>query len=114
MIEIIKIVGMIVSTITGVTALILTALKPFRRWLMESAADRRRRDEDAECAKETDRCLLRNMILSIYYKHCSDGEIKQYAYENMALLYQQYKKLDGNSFIDKAFAEAQEWRIVKD
>ncbi len=114
MLEIIKIIGAVVSAATGLIALVLMAIKPVRKWFLDGVKVRKRMVEDAERAKETDKCLLRNEILSIYYKHQRDGEIKQYAYENMALLYHQYKKLDGNSFIDRAWEEAQEWQIIRD
>ncbi|MFA5625537.1 MAG: hypothetical protein WC966_10870 [Bradymonadales bacterium] len=113
MLEIIKIIGAVVSALSGLSALVLMAIKPFRQWILGGVKARARRNEELERAKETDRCLLRNEIISIYYKHQRDGEIKQYAYENMALLYRQYKRLDGNSFVDRAWEEAQDWTILK-
>lgn len=58
------------------------------------------------------KCLLRSQMLSIYYRHLSNGEIRQYEYENFVYLYEAYKSLKGNSFIDKIYDEVKEWKII--
>ena len=49
------------------------------------------------------RCLLRSEMLRIYYHNRDKAEIRQYEYENFVMLYEAYKKLRGNSFIDKIY-----------
>lgn len=61
---------------------------------------------------EGQRCLLRAEMLRIYYQHRESKVIRQYEYENFVLLYEAYKALKGNSFIDKIYAEVKEWEIV--
>ena len=58
------------------------------------------------------RCLLRSEMLRIYYHNRDRGEIRQYEYENFVYLYEAYKKLKGNSFIDKIYKEAQKWKVL--
>lgn len=58
------------------------------------------------------RCQLRSEMLRIYYHNREKGIIRQYEYENFIMLYEAYKALKGNSFIDKIFKEVQEWDIV--
>ena len=58
------------------------------------------------------RCLLRSDMLSIYYHNREKGTIRQYEYENFVFLYEAYKALKGNSFIDKIYKEVQSWEIV--
>lgn len=58
------------------------------------------------------RCLLRSEMLRIYYRHKDSGEIRQYEYEDFVYLYEAYKKLKGNSFIDKIYAEVKKWEII--
>ena len=58
------------------------------------------------------KCQLRSEMLRIYYRHREDGEIRQYEYENFVMLYEAYKALKGNSFIDKIYGELQEWKII--
>ena len=58
------------------------------------------------------RCQLRSEMLRIYYHNRERGIIRQYEYENFVMLYEAYKALKGNSFIDKIYEEVQSWEIV--
>ena len=57
------------------------------------------------------RCQLRNDMLHIYYHNKNDKRIRQYEYENFVMLYEAYKALKGNSFIDKIYAEVKTWEV---
>lgn len=58
------------------------------------------------------KCLLRSDMLTIYYKNRERRTIRQYEYENFIKLYEAYKALRGNSFIDRIKQEVDEWDIV--
>lgn len=58
------------------------------------------------------KCQLRHDMLEIYYHNRETGVIRQYEYENFVMLYESYKALKGNSFIDKIYAEVKQWKIV--
>lgn len=58
------------------------------------------------------KCLLRSEMLRIYYRHQDSGEIRQYEYENFVYLYEAYKKLKGNSFIDKVYVEVKKFKVI--
>lgn len=58
------------------------------------------------------RCQLRSEMLRIYYRHREEGKIRQYEYENFVMLYEAYKALKGNSFIDKIYKEVQTWEVI--
>ena len=58
------------------------------------------------------KCQLRSEMLRIYYHHRETKKIRQYEYENFVLLYEAYKALKGNSFIDKIYAEVKTWEII--
>lgn len=58
------------------------------------------------------RCQLRSEMLRIYYHAQKVGKIRQYEYENFVMLYDAYKALKGNSFIDKIYKELQELEII--
>lgn len=58
------------------------------------------------------KCLLRSEMLRIYYRHQDTGEIRQYEYENFVYLYEAYKKLKGNSFVDKVYAEVKKFKVI--
>ena len=59
-----------------------------------------------------EKCQLRSEMLQIYYHNRESRIIRQYEFENFVMLYEAYKALKGNSFIDKIYKEVQEWEIV--
>ena len=58
------------------------------------------------------KCQLRSDMLEIYYHNKDERKIRQYEYENFVYLYESYKALKGNSFIDKIYTEVQKWEII--
>ena len=58
------------------------------------------------------KCQLRSEMLRIYYHNKDTRKIRQYEYENFIYLYESYKALKGNSFIDKIYKEVQTWEII--
>lgn len=58
------------------------------------------------------KCQLRSEMLRIYYHNRDKEEIRQYEYENFIMLYEAYKALKGNSFIDKIYEEVRSWTII--
>ena len=58
------------------------------------------------------KCQLRSEMLRIYYHNRETQTIRQYEYENFVLLYEAYKALKGNSFIDEIYNKVQTWEIV--
>ena len=58
------------------------------------------------------KCQLRSEMLRIYYHHRESNQIRQYEYENFVYLYEAYKELKGNSFIDKIYKEVQTWEVI--
>lgn len=58
------------------------------------------------------KCLLRSEMLRIYYRHQDVKTMRQYEFENFTLLYDAYKKLHGNSFVDKVYDEVKTWKVV--
>ncbi len=61
---------------------------------------------------EGTKCQLRSDMLQIYYHNRERKKIRQYEYENFVLLYDAYKALKGNSFIDKIYSEVKEWEVI--
>lgn len=57
-------------------------------------------------------CQLRSDMLRIYYHNRETETIRQYEYENFVLMYEAYKALKGNSFIDKIYKEVQTWEVI--
>ncbi len=57
------------------------------------------------------KCQLRSEMLKIYYHNKEVQQIRQYEYENFIMLYEAYKALKGNSFIDKIYEEVSTWQV---
>lgn len=60
---------------------------------------------------EGERCHLRSDMLQTYYRHKGSKHIRQYERENFDKLYDAYKALGGNSFIDDIHKEVTTWEI---
>lgn len=58
------------------------------------------------------RCQLRSEMLRIYYHNRESERIRQYELENFIMLYEAYKALKGNSFIDKIHKEVLAWEVI--
>ena len=57
-------------------------------------------------------CQLRSDMLTIYYHNKDDEKIRQYEYENFVMMYEAYKALGGNSFIDKIYSDIKSWEVI--
>lgn len=58
------------------------------------------------------RCLLRSQMLEIYYHNADSQTIRQYELENFIKLYEAYKCLKGNSFVDTIYKEVITWKVI--
>ena len=108
MLDTIIIIGSIASAVMSFIAFVALLVKPVRERILGEKAEK-------EASREAMKCLIRSHIVSIYYKHLRQCEIHQYEYENLTLLYEQYKALGGNSFVDKIYGDVvEDWNIIKD
>lgn len=62
--------------------------------------------------KDGMKCQLRSDMLTIYYHNREAKQIRQYELENFVKLYEAYKALGGNSFIDKIYEEVMGWEVI--
>ena len=58
------------------------------------------------------RCQLRSEMLRIYYNNKDSEKIRQYELENFIMLYDAYKALKGNSFVDKINSDVLSWEVI--
>ena len=90
------------SLILNVAAVIALFVKPVREKLF-----------GFHDFREGQKCLLRSAMLAIYYRCKDEGnKIRQYDFENFALLYAAYKAEHGNTFIDKIKSEVFDMEVV--
>ena len=87
-----------VITVIGEIITFVGAIVPIIMWIKKVANGQR--------------CQLRSEMLRIYYRNKETEKIRQYEYENFIYLYEAYKALKGNSFIDKIYKEVQSWEII--
>lgn len=87
-----------IATLIGEIGVILGVIIPVIVWTIKIANGQK--------------CQLRSEMLRIYYKNKDTDKIRQYEYENFIYLYQAYKALKGNSFIEKIYKEVQTWEII--
>jgi len=71
------------------------------------------RVKEYKTLKEGLKCLLRSNITSKYYVYKELKEIPHYEKENMLYMYEQYKNMGGNSFIDDIMEEIKDLPIKK-
>lgn len=58
------------------------------------------------------KCLMRSQMLHTYYRHKDTKQIRQYEMQNFLELYEAYKVMRGNSFIDEINEEVTSWEII--
>ena len=87
-----------IVTLIGELSALIAAVVPVAVWMKRVA--------------NGSRCQLRSVMLRIYYHNREDGKIWLYVYENFVYLYEAYKALHGNSFIDKIYREVQAWQVI--
>lgn len=113
MLNTLRIINLILVIFVGAAQVFNIIIAPSRKKRQEQKTQDEKEKIRKENQAETDRCVLRNIITDFYYRNVSSCEMKQYQYENLSKVYHQYKKLGGNSFIDKIWEEIQEWRIIQ-
>ena len=94
-------IAVIVGLALDIIALITILVTHYRK-------NKKQMDKLADGVK----CQLRSDMLRIYYHNRESKTIRQYEYENFVMLYEAYKALGGNSFIDKIYSEVKEWEII--
>lgn len=63
--------------------------------------------------EEALKCLLRSNITSKYYVYSELGEIPYYEKENVDRMFEQYKNMGGNSYVDTIVKEINSLPIKK-
>lgn len=89
---VLKFVGTVVSFITT----------GFLGYLVAKLKDYKKRDISQE---EALKCLLRSNITSKYYVYTELKEIPLYEKENIDYMFEQYKKMGGNSYVEQIVKE---------
>lgn len=96
----------------SLVAIALFFIKPFRNWVLGVKKNKKSAEEQEAAEYESVKCLLRSDIVRIYYANRSRQALHSFEYENVAMLYAAYKKMGGNSFVDRIWDEMQTWEVI--
>ena len=70
--------------------------------------------EDLEALKISAKDVLREKIVRIYHSYRHDRAFPLYEQEALVQYYKDYKKLNGNSYIDKYYGRMKAWNVIYD
>ena len=63
---------------------------------------------------EGQKCQLRNDITGIYYRHNEEARptLREYERKNLDDLYEGYKALGGNHYVDDLYNAMRDWHVI--
>lgn len=67
--------------------------------------------QEQEKIAEGQKCQLRTDMMRTYYKNRDARKLRQYEAENFVKMYQAYKAMGGNSFIDEIYNHVTQWDV---
>lgn len=70
--------------------------------------------DDLEALKISAKDVLREKIMAIYHEYKQERALPTYKREALEQYYKDYKKLNGNSYIDKYYARMKFWKEIYD
>lgn len=70
--------------------------------------------DDLEALKISAKDVLREKIMVIYHKNKRERTLLEHEKEALAQYYKDYKRLNGNSYIDKYYARMEKWQVIYD
>lgn len=88
------------------------SVKELADLMKEHIAKDKEKIEEHKKLEKSDRTIIRSEITSVYYRYCEKKAIPVYEKENFIYLYNQYKLLGGNSFVDDIKAQIDSWKIL--
>lgn len=88
------------------------SVKELADLMKEHIAKDKEKIEEHKKLEKSDRTIIRSEITTIYYRYCEKKIIPVYEKENFIYLYNQYKSLGGNSYVDDIKAQIDTWQIL--
>ena len=70
--------------------------------------------DDLEALKISAKDVLREKIMAIYHKNKRDRTLLEHEKEALIQYYKDYKRLNGNSYIDKYYGRMEKWQVIYD
>jgi len=115
--EMIKLVGAAAGAILSIIALITALSKKPKQWLINTVKEATKDEFEKihnfiEKTETTDLNTLRHEITLIYEKYRDKKEIPMRLRENLCILYEDYSKRGGNSYVKTIYEEMMDWRVI--
>ena len=67
--------------------------------------------KEQKLIRDGQKCQLRTDMLGIYHRNKDAKKLRQYEAENFVMMYQAYKAMGGNSFIDEIYEHVTKWDV---
>lgn len=104
-------IGHFLAIITGIIGSVEFLYLRLNKKLKQKIVDCTKAQNDSQ--NEALKCLLRSQITGIYYVYKELNEVPEYVRQNMTYMYEQYKKMGGNSYIDVIYEDFMKLPIKK-
>ena len=90
-------------------------LKEIKSEVLEEVSDPiTQNSDDLEALKISAKDVLREKIMAIYHKNKRERALPEHEKEALVQYYKDYKRLNGNSYIDKYHARMEKWQVIYD
>ena len=90
-------------------------LKEIKNEVLEEVSDPiSKNQDDLEALKISAKDVLREKIMAIYHKNKRERALPEHEKEALVQYYKDYKRLNGNSYIDKYYARMEKWQVIYD
>ena len=67
--------------------------------------------KEQKMIRDGQKCQLRDAMLRTYHRNKEARKLRQYEAENFVMMYQAYKAMGGNSFIDEIYDHVTKWEV---
>lgn len=123
-VEVMEIIGSIVGVILTLITFFGVITKKPKEWFKQMIRDEStaanqpviekldKLEQRMDNSDTTDLVVIRDRITHIYMKYCEKKQIPHYEKENVLSLYEQYKKLKGNSYVKTIINEIKTWEEI--
>ena len=95
------------ATILGLIGFIWKIIRDQRT--IREEQEKSRQEQEKIC--DGQKCQLRTDMMRTYYKNRDAKKLRQYEAENFVKMYQAYKAMGGNSFIDEIYNHVTQWDV---
>ena len=89
-------------------------IKPLNKTVEEIKKLNQIQNEELKNLTISNKDILRKMIMDIYHKYEGVKKIPRSVRDQLDKLYEDYKALLGNSYIDKYYARIIKWEVIED